>query len=143
MPSEGVVDALRKVHRSLRGDGLLLDVHPQPRPPSIELRTGAGTTDLGPLAYSADFIRTLSHADGALVSLEQDGTFRNEREVEFSFPRHFKSLSAWREYLAKEAQYYVPPDATMSDAIGRALATAGTELVVREWARARRFARLP
>ena len=143
MPSEGVVDALRKVHRSLRPDGLLLDVHPQPQPSSIEVRTGAGTTDLGQLEYSPGFIRTISNADGALASLERAGTFRNEREVEFMLLRHFESLAEWREYMAKEVQYYVSPDATASEAISRGLATAGSELVIREWARASRFGRLP
>ena len=143
MPSEGVVDALRKVHRSLRPNGLLLDVHPQLQPSSIEVRKDAGTADLGQLEYSPGFIRTMSNADGALASLERDGSFRNEREVEFLLLRHFESLAEWQEYMAKEAQYYVSPDATVSEAIGQGLATAGSELVLRERARASRFRRLP
>ncbi len=44
--------------------------------------------------------------------------------------------------MAKEAQYYLPPDATMIETIGRGLATAGGELVLKEWVRASRFRRL-
>ena len=143
MPSEGLVDALRKVHRSLRRGGLLLDVRPQPQPLPIEVRTGAGPTDLGQLEHSPGFIRTMSNADRALASLERDGTCRNEREVEFLLLRHFESLAEWQEYMVKEAQYYVSLDATVSEAIGRRLATAGSELVLREWVRASRFRRLP
>ena len=143
MPSEGVVDALRKVHRSLRRGGLLLDVRPQPQPSPIEVRTSAGTTDLGQLEDSPGFIRTRSNADRALVSLEADGTFKNEREVEFLLLRHFASLAEWRDYMAKEAQYYVSPDSAVSEAIARGLAAAGSELILREWVRAARFRRLP
>ena len=142
MPSEGVVDALRKVHRSLRPGGLLLDIHPQPQPSPIEVRTGAGTTDLGHLEYSPDFIGTMSNADEAMASLNRDGTFRNEREEEFLLLYHFESLVEWQDNMAKEAEYYVPPDATMIEAISRGLATAGAEMVLREWIRASRFRRL-
>ncbi len=69
------MDALRKVHRSLRPGGLLLDVHPQPKPSPIEVRTYARRTDLGQLEYSPDFIRTISSADEALASLDRGGTF--------------------------------------------------------------------
>ena len=142
MPSEGVVDTLRKVHCSLRPGGLLLDVHPQPQPSPIEVRTGAGTTDLGQLEYSPDFISTMSNAVEALASLDRDGTFRNEREEEFLLQHHFESLAEWQDYMAKEAQYYLPPDATMIETIGREMATVGAELVIRAWVRASRFRRL-
>ena len=139
MPAEGVVDALRNVHRSLRPDGLLLDVHPQPQPSLIEVLTGTHTADLGQLEYSPSFIRTMSNADEALASLDRDGTFRNEREEEFLLRHHFESLAEWQDYMAKEAQYYLPPDATVIETIGQELATAGAELVLREWVRASRF----
>ncbi len=142
MPSEGVVDALRKVHRSLRPGGLLLDVHPQPKPSPIEVRTGAGTTDLGQLEYSPGFIGTMSNADEALASLDRDGTFRNEREVEFLLLHHFDSMAEWQDYMAKEAQYYLPPDAAMLETIAGGLASAGAELILSEWVRASRFRRL-
>jgi hypothetical protein len=142
MPPEGVVDALRKVHRSLRPGGLLLDVRPQPQPSPFEVRTGAGATDLGQLEYSPDFIRTMSNADEALASLDRDGTFRKERKEEFLLLHHFESLAEWQEYMAKEAQYYVPPDATMIEAVGRGLETAGAELVLKEWVRANRSRRV-
>ena len=143
MPSEGVVDALRNVHRSLRPGGLLLDVHPQPQPSPIEVRTGAGTTDLGQLEYSPGFIDTMSNADEALASLDRDGTFRNERDEEFLLLHHFGSLAEWQEYMAKEAQYYLPPAAAMIETMSRRLATPGAELLIRERVRASRFRRLP
>ena len=81
------------MHRSLRPGGLLLDVHPQPQPSPIEVRTGAGTAELGQLEYSPGFIRTMSNADEALASLDRDGMFRNEREEEFLLLHHFESLA--------------------------------------------------
>ena len=142
MPAEGVVDALRKVHRSLRPGGLLLDVHPQTQPLPIEVRTGAGVTDLGQLEYSRGFIDTMSNAEAALASLDRDGTFRNEREEKFRLLHYFASLAEWQDYMAVEAPYYLPPDATMIESIGRELATAGAELVLRESVRASRFRRV-
>ena len=131
-----------KVHRSLRPGGLLLNVQPQPQPSPIEVRTGAGTTDLGQVVYSPGFIHTMSKADDALASLDRGGAFRNEREERFLLLHHFESLAEWQDYMAKDAEYYVPPDATMIETIGRALATPGSELVLREWVRASRFRRL-
>ena len=141
MPSEAVVDALRKVHRSLRLGGLMLDVHPQPQPLPIEVRTEAGTSDLGQLEYSPSFIDTMSNADEAPASLDRDGTFRNERKVEFLFLHHFESLAEWQDYMTKEAQYYLPPVTTMIETIGRGRATAGADLVLRERTQASRFRR--
>ena len=84
----------------------------------------------------------MSNADEAFASLDRDGTYRNERQKEFLLLHHFESLAGWQDYMAKEAQYYLPPDATMIETIGRGLATAGAELVLREWVRASRFRRL-
>ena len=121
---------------------MLLDVHPQPKPSPIEVRTGPGTTDLGQLEYSPDFIDTMSNADEALVSLERHGTFSNEREENFLLAHHFESLAEWEDYMAKEAEYYLPPDTAMIETIGQQLSTAGTELVLMEWVRASRFRRV-
>ena len=91
------------MHRSLRPGGLLLDVHPQPQPSPIEIRTGAGTTDLGQLEDSPGLIGTMSNADEALASLDRDGTFRNEREEEFLLLHHFESLTEWQDYIEGSA----------------------------------------
>jgi hypothetical protein len=39
-----VVHVLNKVHRSLRAGGVLLDTHPEPELPSIEVRLASGRT---------------------------------------------------------------------------------------------------
>ena len=130
------------MHRSLRTGGLLLDVHPQPRPSPIELRSGACATDLGQLEYGPDFIQTLSNSDDVLASLDRDGTFRNESNEEFLLLHHFESFADWQEFMAQEAEYYVPPDSTMIQMIGRRLLSKGAELVLEEWVRASRFTRL-
>ncbi len=120
----------------------MLDVHPLPKPSPIEVLTGSGTTDLGQLEYGADFLGTMSAADEALASLARGGAFTNEREEEFLLRHHFDSFADWQDYMAKEAEYYLPPDATMIETIGRGMATAGAELVIMEWVRASRFMRL-
>ena len=142
MPSEGVVDALERVHRSLRPGGLLLDVHPQALPSPLELHTNAYATDLGHLEYGPDVIQTLSNSDEVLASLDQGGTFRNERDEEFLLLHHFESFAEWQDFMAQEAEYYVPPDSTMIEKIGQGLLLKGAELVLKEWVGASRFRRL-
>ena len=66
MPTEGVVDALKKLQRSLRPGGVLLDLHPEPRLNPVTVRTSAGTTGAGVLGYSESFIETIAAADEAL-----------------------------------------------------------------------------
>ena len=106
------------------------------------MQTGSGTIDLGHLEYGADFISNMSTADDALASLARGGTFTNEREEEFLLRHHFDSFADWQDYMDKEAEYYLPPDATMIEAIGRGMATDGAELVLKEWVRASWFRRL-
>jgi hypothetical protein len=130
------------VHRSLRSGGLLLDVHPQPKPSPIEVQAGSSTIDLGQLEYGADFVGNMSTAEEVLASLVRGGAFTSEREEEFLLRHHFDSLADWQDYMEKEAEYYLQPDATMIEAIGRGMATAGAEIVLKEWVRASRLRRL-
>ena len=106
------------------------------------MRTGAGATDLGQLEYSPGFVRAMSNADEALASLDREGTFRSEREEEFLLLHYFESLAEWHDYMGKEEEYYLRPDATIIEAIGRGLETSGAQLVLREWVQATRFRRL-
>ena len=141
MPIEGVVDALWKVHRSLRPDGLLLDVHPQPRPTPIEVRTGAGSASIGRLEYSPGFVQTNSTANDALALLGREGAFVNDKKMVFEILHYMDSVADWQTYLTTEAQYYVPPDETLIESIHSILDRTAGEIILREFIEATRFRR--
>ena len=141
MPTEGVVDALWKIHRSLGPGGLLLDVHPQPRPTRIEVRTSAGSASVGSLDYSSDLVQTISAANQALASLGREGAFVNEQNVEFEVLHHLDSIADWQTYMTTEAQYYVPPDRALIELIEGLLEGKRGEIILGEFVEATRFRR--
>ena len=141
MPTEGVVDALRKLHRSLRPGGVLLDLHPEPRLNPLEVRTSAGTTRVGALAYSESFIQTIAAANRSLATLEDERAFVREQQTEFEVLIHMDSVAEWRTYLETQAQYYVPPDEGLLRSIDRGLDRGRGEIVMAEWIRGARFRR--
>ena len=140
MPSEGVVDTLRNVHRSLRSGSTLLDVRPQPRPTPVEVRTSLGSTSVGSLEYSPSFVQAISAANDALVSLGREGAFVNEQNVEFEVLHYLNSIADWQTYMTTEAQYYVQPEALLESIQGLLDRTAG-EIILREFIEATRFRR--
>ncbi len=125
----------------MRPDGLLLDVHPQPRPTTIEVRTGAGSASVGRLDYSAEFVQTISTATDALSLLGREGAFVNEQKMEFETLRYLNSVADWQTYMTVEAQYYVPPDKTLIESIHRLLDRTAGEIILRESIEATRFRR--
>ncbi|MCH8973997.1 MAG: hypothetical protein IH869_02865 [Chloroflexi bacterium] len=117
---------------------MLLDLHPEPRRVPVAVRTGAGTTRVGALAYSASFIQTIAAANDALVALEREGIFVREQQLEYEVLTHFDSVVLWRSYLEAEAPYYLPADEAMLRSIER----AQSAVIVAEWIRGTRFRRL-
>jgi hypothetical protein len=110
------------VHRSLRPGGRLLDVHPEPAHPRIEVRLGDRLIQAGQ-ADDTTFIDIVLAAREALASVIEAGLFVRERETTFEVRRHFDSVDAWLAYNAE-----------MSDApvISEALIARTRELLSRE-----------
>ena len=142
MPTEGVVDALWKIRRSVGEGGLLLDVHPQPRPTRIEVRTSAGSASVGSLDYSSDLVQKISAANQALALLCREGAFVNEQKVEFEVLHHLDSIADWQAYMTTEAQYYVEPEEALMESIHGLLDRAAGEIILRYFMEATRFRRL-
>ena len=117
-------------------------MHPEPRLNPVEVRTGAGTTRVGALEYSASFIQTIAAANRSLAASEDEGVFVREQQTEFEVLNHFDSLAQWQTYLEAEAQYYVPPDEAMLGSINAVPDGAHGQIVVAEWIRATRFRRV-
>ena len=96
-----MVHALEKIHQLLEPDGRLIDIHPSGEPPPIEVRVGQRATVVGWMKETDDFIE-YAQAAAALSQVIERGWFDFERKGTFEFATHADSVSALREYLAKE-----------------------------------------
>ena len=121
---------------------MLLDLHPEPRLNPVSVRTSAVTTRVGALEYSESFIQTIAAANRSLATLEDERAFVREQQTEFEVLILVDSVADWRTYLETQAQYYVPPDEAMLQAVSGALDREPGEIVMAEWIRATRFRRV-
>ena len=80
----------------------MLDIHPQPHQPQIEVRTGDRSVEVGHLDASA-FISDIRAAREVLASTIVEGFFKKEQETEFEFVYHFDSVDECKSYLVAEA----------------------------------------
>jgi hypothetical protein len=135
-----VVHALRRIHRSLRSEGILLDLHPQPERAGVEVWQGGRVDRLGHLDQEED-IQDILEARARLDLVEGDGWYVTERRRFFDLLAHFPSADDWLEYQAREG-YSGEVSAELLASANRLLATGG-ELVVREPIRASVLRRLP
>ena len=129
MPAESVVDALLKVHRALRPDGMLLDCHPIPEPVLLEIRRGHEIVWLDPLEYTPEFKSAIANADQAFSSLSNDGTFLKQQELQYEFLIHFDSVGEWDNFWADQAVYFVPPKDELFEKMHQQLARRDSELL--------------
>jgi len=135
-----VVHALRQIHRSLRPDGLLLDVHPQPVNPRVEVRQGGLVHDLGEIDAHEDN-REVEDARIQLEVLVREGLFSQEATDFFDWCEHHDSVAGWQERLASEEWGLVAPP-EMIETAQRLLSSGGGELVIKLQVRATRLRRL-
>jgi hypothetical protein len=135
------VHALRRIHRSLRPGGVLLDLHPQPEPAAVEVWHGGQVEHLGHVDQKDD-IGDILEARVRLGQVEVDGWYVNQRQEFFDLIAHFPTASDWQEYQAKEGYSGVLSDDLLASA-HELMATSGGEFIVREPIRASLLKRLP
>jgi SAM-dependent methyltransferase len=99
----GMVNALNNVYKTLRQDGILLDVRPARRHPWVEVQRANIAARLGQLDDSYR-IGTQVSADAAVKSMIEAGRFRQERKTRFLFVYHFDSVDAWLDYMTTDWQ---------------------------------------
>jgi hypothetical protein len=112
MERAGMVHALQKIHRLLRPDGHLIDIHPTSDPASIEVRLGLQTTLAGWLHENDDYVE-YEYADEALAKVAGSGLFVVERAGVFQFVTHAASIAELRDFLTEEWE-----DASIDDITG-------------------------
>jgi hypothetical protein len=135
------VHALRRIHHSLRPDGVLLDLHPQPEHAGVEVWQEGRVERLGHIVQEED-IRDILEARDRLDLVEGEGWYVTERRRFFDLLSHFQSAADWLEYQAREGYTGVVSEELLASA-NRLLATGEGEFVVREPIRASLLKRLP
>ena len=91
-----MVDALRRAHAMLAGDGLLVDLRPTAAPSSLHVgAVPTGHVDAGdaPLRHAA--------AAAALEKVVADGLFEVERSVEIMFDTYADTIDELRDYIVE------------------------------------------
>jgi SAM-dependent methyltransferase len=111
MEVEGMVHALEEIHRLLKPDGCLIDIHPIRKAPLIKIHRGSDLvfTESDP---GYDYDEGLRHADDALDEVIQRGVFRVEGKSEFELVTHASSATELQDYWAKYGAFDVSPKDT-------------------------------
>jgi hypothetical protein len=115
MEYSGMVHALEEIHRLLRPNGALIDIHPVSEPSSIEIHQ-AGKVDLVGQLSVRQWCFEFEQADLALAEVVQRGGFIEERHALFDLPTHYTSaaelgtdLKESVEVFARDAQAAIEP----------------------------------
>jgi SAM-dependent methyltransferase len=115
MDHEGMVHALEEIHRLLRSDGVLIEIHPVPGSPLIEVRSGADVA-IREADPTYDYEDDLLHAEQAVDEIVQRGRFDLGATCDVDFVIHASSVEELREYWAVYGAYDDTPkdDATVA-----------------------------
>lgn len=124
-----MVHALEIVHRWLKPDGRLIDIHPTGEPPLIEVYHAGKAVLAGQLQETDDFIE-YAQASEALEQVVERGLFKLDCRKTFSFATYAEDVSELVRYLSEEwSDGYLLPE-TIQKA-GRLLKDANREAELR------------
>ena len=143
-----MVHALQEIHRLLKSDGRLLEIHPVHESPLIKVYRGNTVLFVEPYP-GYDYEDDLRHAEDALVQVIQHRLFVIERSNEFDLITYASSVAELRDYWAKAGAYDDSPkdeevEARMAEAYTRVeeimrAAGEGAEVTLHERARITRL----
>jgi hypothetical protein len=104
MEREGMVHALEEIHRLLKSDGRLIEIHPVLESPLIKVYRGNTVLFVEPYP-GYDYEDDLRHAEEALVQVIQHRLFVIERNNEFDLITYASAVAELRDYWAKAGAY--------------------------------------
>jgi SAM-dependent methyltransferase len=99
MEPEGMVHALEEIHRLLRPDGILIDIHPAREAPLVEVHADGRivATETYPRAHGDDIVQ----AEEALAEIVRRGIFAEEAVRGFEFMTYGSSVAELRSFFEK------------------------------------------
>ena len=100
-----MVHALEEIHRLLRSGGTLIDIHPVPYPPTVQIVRGDEVLFAEPKRDIADEDQDVLAADRALDDVVERGLFKQERNEEFDFTSYAPSVQQLREFWDDYGEY--------------------------------------
>jgi hypothetical protein len=108
MEREGMVHALREIHRLLRRDGCLIEIHPVVGAPTVEVKQD------GHLSFvehdpGYDYEDDLRSAEDAVDRVIEAGVFMVDRSREFELRTHSSSVAELRDHFAVSGAYDADP----------------------------------
>jgi SAM-dependent methyltransferase len=96
MAHEGMVHALEEIHRLLKPDGMLIDIHPIPEGYLIKALTGDRIFFAEPKRHTCS--EDVLHAEAALAESVDRHLFTVDRSAEFDFLTYASSVRELRDY---------------------------------------------
>jgi len=139
----GMVHALEEIHRLLKPNGALIDIHPVSEPSLIEIHQ-AGKVDLVGLLSVRQWCFEFEQADIALAEIAERGLFAVERNAKFDLLTHYDSAEEMRTELKEAIDKFARDAQSVDEAVPHAeelaaraeelmkTALNGAELIVRE-----------
>ncbi|HEV3472036.1 MAG TPA: hypothetical protein VG408_02360 [Actinomycetota bacterium] len=94
---------LRQLHKALRPGGLLLDIHPQPQDPRVEIVHPEGSVAVGAIDWTVDS-REIRAARKRLALVMRDGLFRLEKRRWLDLRMYHESVAAWLAHREERGQ---------------------------------------
>jgi hypothetical protein len=104
MPHEGMVHALEEIHRLLRTNGSVIEIHPALEAPSVIVRSDGMTPFVEP-DPGFDYEMDLRQTERAVSTVVDRGLFVLEDDRRFDLMTHAASVSELRHHFAVTGAY--------------------------------------
>lgn len=101
IPAESMVDALKNIHKLLKPNGRLIDLHPADTILPIYVQNGSTAEAVGTIDVAAKHVK-YHLADAAIKQVVTERLFTLEQHKKVDFIIYFDSVNACQTYLAEE-----------------------------------------
>ena len=95
-----MVHALEQIHFLLKPDGILIDIHPTPEPPPIDVRLDADIHRVGWVREVDDYCEYVA-ADEALATAVSRNLYTWQKQGTFAFTTYADTILDLRQHLAQ------------------------------------------
>ena len=126
------MDVLKRIHQWLRAGGLVLDLHPEPEAPTVEVVDAEAMRVLLGHIDNRALVGNIHRARAALTSLVEAGYFQRERSVVFDFVSHFRGVDEWLRHREQRRSTSVVDAGIIDHARQLLLPPTSSELQVSE-----------